>query len=195
MLSEAENEKELCSRCAIIGEIYYHEKQFDSAWVYLTKVYNETQNPEAKKQAAEWLVKICKVQGRMTEMYEYAELLVPFANQEENQSEVKSHMTELYNAFRQAKLSRQHRQMLKKKTTQVIVIVGVLVVGLLAYVFLYHRNRKRKQLLEKQIKEEQLSHNMKQKALSGRLKQSNQRLQETLKKMILKINIKIIIFV
>ncbi len=183
LLSEAENEKELCSRCAIIGEIYYHEKQFDSAWVYLTKVYNETQNPEAKKQAAEWLVKICKVQGRMTEMYEYAELLVPFANQEENQSEVKSHMTELYNAFRQAKLSRQHRQMLKKKTTQVIVIVGVLVVGLLAYVFLYHRNRKRKQLLEKQIKEEQLSHNMKQKALSGRLKQSNQRLQETLKKI------------
>ena len=73
--------------------------------------------------------------------------------------------------------------MLKKKTTQVIVIVGVLVVGLLAYVFLYHRNRKRKQLLEKQIKEEQLSHNMKQKALSGRLKQSNQRLQETLKKI------------
>ena len=48
LLSEAENEKELCSRCAIIGEIYYHEKQFDSAWVYLTKVYNETQNPEAK---------------------------------------------------------------------------------------------------------------------------------------------------
>ena len=63
-----------------------------------------------------------------------------------------------------------------------LVIIG-LAVGLLAYVFLYHSNRKRKQLLEKQIREEQFAHNMKQKALSGRLKHSNQKLQETLKRI------------
>ena len=183
LLSEAENEKEYCSRCAIIGEIYYHEKQFDSAWVYLTTVFRNSQSIQSKRQAAEWLVEICKVQSKEYEILEYADFLIPYANQEENQSEVKSHLTEWYNAFRQAKLSMQHRQMLKKSTTQIIVIVGVLIVGLLTSVFLNHKNRKRKQLLEKQIKEEQLSHDMTQKALSGRLKQSNQRLQETLRKI------------
>ena len=67
-------------------------------------------------------------------------------------------------------------------TIGLVVLVGLLV-GLLAYVFLYHKNKRRKRLLEKQIKEEQFSHDMKQKALSGRLKQSNQKLQETLKKI------------
>jgi hypothetical protein len=73
--------------------------------------------------------------------------------------------------------------MAKKNTTISLVVIGVLIVGLLSYILLYHYNRRRKQHLEKQIKEEQLSHDMKQKALSGRLKQSNQKLQEVLNKI------------
>ena len=178
LLSESENEKEYCSRCAIIGEIYYHEKLYDSAWIYLNKVFHNSQSKYFKKQVAEWLVEICRVQNRNTETFDYVEFLVPFANQEENQSEIKSHLAELYNAFRQAKLSRRHRQMVKRSTTIGLVIVGGLIVGLLVYVFLYHNNKRRKQFLEKQFKEEQLSHNMKQKALSGRLKRSNEELRK-----------------
>ena len=183
VMNQASSETEYLSRCLTIGGIFYQEKQLDSAWYYLNKVYNNTKSIASKKQTAEWLVGICKAQGKDTEAFEYAGFLVPFANLEENQSEVKSQLTELYSAFRQAILSRHHQLEVKKNTTIALTVMGVLIVGLLAYVFLYHKNRRRKQFLEKQIKEEQISHDMKQKALSGRLKQSNQKLQETLKKI------------
>ncbi len=182
IMSQSNSEKEYLSRYLTIGEVFYFEKQLDSAWFYLDKVYNTTESIASKKQAAEWLIDIGKAQNRK-EDYKYADFLAPFANQEENQGEVKSHLTELYNAFRQANLSRQHRQIVKKFMIIGLVVLVGLLVGLLAYVFLYHKNKRRKQFLEKQIKEEQLSHDMKQKALSGRLKQSNQKLQETLKKI------------
>ena len=182
IMSQSNSEMEYLSRYLTIGEVFYYEKQLDSAWFYLDKVYNTTESIASKKQAAEWLIDIGKAQNRK-EDYKYADFLAPFANQEENQGEVKSHLTELYNAFRQANLSRQHRQIVKKFMTIGLVVLVGLLVGLLAYVFLYHKNKRRKQLLEKQIKEEQLSHDMKQKALSGRLKQSNQKLQETLKRI------------
>ena len=181
LLSQANNEAESLLRCLTIGGIFYQEKQMDSAWYYLNRVYNNTKSIASKKQAAEWLAEICKTQGKDTETFEYASFLVPFANQEENQSEVKSQLTELYNAYWQAYLASQHRKTAKKNMTLGLVIVGGLMVGILAYVLLYHKNKRRKQLLEKQLIEEQLSHDMKQKALAGRLKQSNQKLHETLK--------------
>ncbi len=183
LLNNAKTETEYLSRCLTIGEIYFHEKQFDSAQYYINNVYNKTKSIASKKQAAEWMLDISKTQGKDDEILEYADFLAPFANQEENQSEVKSQLTELYNAFRQSNLTRQHQRMAKKNTTISLVVIGVLIVGLLSYILLYHYNRRRKQHLEKQIKEEQLSHDMKQKALSGRLKQSNQKLQEVLNKI------------
>ena len=182
ILGHANSETEYVARCLSIGGVLFNEKQWDSAWFYLNKVYNNTKSIASKKQAAEWLVEICKMQGRDAEVLEYASFLIPFANQEENQSEIKSQLTELYNAFRQAILSRQHQQEVRKNTRIGLVVVGGLIAGLMAYIFLNHHNRRQKQLLAKQIEEEKLSHDMKQKALSGRLKQSNQKLQETLKR-------------
>ena len=182
ILGHANSETEYVARCLSIGGVLFNEKQWDSAWFYLNKVYNNTKSIASKKQAAEWLVEICKMQGRDAEVLEYASFLIPFANQEENQSEIKSQLTELYNAFRQAILSRQHQQEVRKNTRIGLVVVGGLIAGLMAYIFLNHHNRRQKQLLAKQIEEEKLSHDMKQKALSGRLKQSNQKLHETLKR-------------
>ena len=181
IMRQSKSETEYLLRSLTKGEVFYQEKQLDSAWYYLNKVYNNTKNIASKKQAAEWLLDISKNQRKDNETHEYANFLAPFANQEENQSEIKSQLTELYNSFRQAYLSRQHQQVVKKYMKTGLVVLAVLLIGLLAYVHLYHKNRRRKQLLEKQIKEEQFSHDMKQKALSGRLKQSNQKLQETLK--------------
>ena len=124
IMSQSNSEMEYLSRYLTIGEVFYYEKQLDSAWFYLDKVYNTTESIASKKQAAEWLIDIGKAQNRK-EDYKYADFLAPFANQEENQGEVKSHLTELYNAFRQANLSRQHRQIVKKfMTIGLVVLVG-----------------------------------------------------------------------
>ena len=178
IMSQSNSETEYLLRSLTKGEVFYQEKQLDSAWYYLNKVYNNTKSIASKKQAAEWLLDISKNQRKDDEIHEYANFLAPFANQEENQSEIKSQLTELYNSFRQAHLSRQHQQMVKKYMTIGLVVLVGLLVGLLAYVFLYHKNKRRKRLLEKQIKEEQFSLDMKQKALSGRLKKSNEEVRK-----------------
>ena len=174
LLSETENENERITRYSYIGEILFHEKQLDSAWAFLSIVFQETSDISLKKQSAERLVEICKVQPRDERIIEeYVDFLVPYANQEENKSEIKSQLTEFYKTFIQERLEQQHhketRRHLKQAST---VIIGMLFV-ILIISLLYHKNRKHKQNLETLIESERQAHKMQQAALAGRLRRSN----------------------
>ena len=173
LLSESENNLERFARCATIGELFYREAQLDSAWHYLNMVYHETPNIGTKKQAAEWLVEICKVKDRVAEMHEFASFLVPFANQEENKSNIKSQLTQLFNTFIQAKSNRQHQMEANKRAKLTITVIGSLIVVLLIIIFLHVRNKQHKRKLEAQIEKERHAHKVQQAALAGRLKRSN----------------------
>ena len=182
LIALSKSEKEYFSRCLNIGEIYYHEKRFDSALVYLNKVFRSTQSLSAKKQAAEWLVEICKAQGREEEIIDYAGFLAPFATQDEDKGIIKSQLAEFCNVYKQHELEQRNKQEVYKRTRRsVIIIIGILVV-MLSFVFLYWKSKRKKRNLEMQIKEEQYTHEMKQKALLGRLKQSNEALRIQKKK-------------
>ena len=180
LLSRSESEKEFLSRCALIGEIFYREKQYDSAWVYLNKVFYETSTIGSKKQAAEWLAEICKIQGREDDILEYADFLVPFANLNENQSAKKSQLTTLYQEYEQKKKDSQHRKDITKNQRIANKAIGLLL-GLITFVaILYlvnkkrHRNvRKQKEETEKCLEVERHAHKMEQAALAGRLRKSN----------------------
>ena len=183
LLCQAETNKEYLARCLCMGSILYHEKYFDSAQVYLSKVYKNTENIGSKKQAAEWLVEICKAQGKDSEIIEYADFLVPFANQEENKSEIKSQLIEIYNLFKQKELNQKHQQVTKRNFELAITVVGTLFFITLIVIVLYRKNMKRQRNLEVQMEATQYAHEMQQKALSGRLKKSNETLREALKKI------------
>ena len=173
LLSRSESTMEHMARCASIGEVYYREKKFDSAWHYLNMVYCKTTSIGIKKQTAEWLVEICKTQDRASEMHEYAEFLVPFASKEENNSGIKSQLTKIYNAFLQTRTDRQHQMETKKHAKQVIAIIGSLLFILLMIIILNVQNKRHKRKLETQIETERHSHKMQQAALAARLRQSN----------------------
>ena len=178
LFSKAESNRERITRYAYIGEIFFHEKQLDSAWMFLNIVFQETSDIGLKKQVAERLVEICKAQQRNTMILEYADFLVPFANQEENKSEIKSQLTELYKTFIQERLERQHYKETRTHITQALtVIVGMFFVILLISL-LYYKNRRHKQNLETLIEFERQAHKIQQAALSGRLKRSNAALKE-----------------
>jgi len=181
LLSESENNLERFARCATIGEIYYREAQLDSAWHYLNMVYHETPNIGTKKQAAEWLVEICKVKGRVVEMHEFAGFLVPFANQEENNGGIKSQLTELYNTFKQKELERQHKMETNRHAKRTIATIGCLLFVMLIILILYFRNKLHKRNLETQMEVERHTHKVQQAALAGRLKRSNAALKEQAK--------------
>ncbi len=153
LLSQAKNGQEYLARCLNIGEIFYHEKEYDSALVYLTKVFGESDHLDSRKQAAEWLVEICKSRGEDTGTY--AEFLVPFANKEENKSAVKSQLTEVYKVFWQNQLERQHHRLIKTNIKwTIIILVGFLFV-LFIVTILYFQKKKRLSSIECQVKQEQ----------------------------------------
>jgi hypothetical protein len=178
LLVRSESKQEYISRCLTIGEVYYHERLFDSAWLYLNIVYKETKSISSKKQAAEWLVDIYKILGEKDEMIKYAEFLVPFANHEENKSEIKSQVTELYNEFGQNKLEQQHQKEISRHLKWFLMAFSGMSLIILIIMVINHNNKQKKHHLESQIYKEKQTHNMEQKALSGRLKKSNEALRE-----------------
>ena len=178
LLSKSESSCEITSRYSYIGEILFHEEQLDSAWMYFSKVFQETPNIGLKKHAAERLVEICKAQRRNQVILQYADFLVPFANQEENKSEIKSQMTELYKTFVQEKLERQHKKEISKNNRQALATIAGMLFVILIISLLYHKNRRHKQDLETLIESERQAHKLQQAALAGRLKRSNAALKE-----------------
>ena len=185
LIAQAESEEEKLVRYAFVGEVFYQEKQFDSAWHYLLKEYENSSNVGLKKQAAEWLVEICEMENRHSDADEFTRFLIPFANLNENQSHIKSQLTELYQNFKQKKQERQHQLYTRKAMKWGFRIVGFFVVlSIMTFVFgnIVRKNNKRlrkeKQAAEKQLESERYAHKMKQKALGGRLKQSNAALRK-----------------
>ena len=177
ILSNANSEKEYYSRCLSIGETYYQEQQFDSAWYYLKKVFENTQSEDSKRLAAQRLVEICKAQGKEPEAKEYADFLVPFATKGEEQSFLKSQLTEQYKSHVQSRLERE-RQKEKMKSQRLTIVIVSLLILMSFIIILYHRNKRKKHNLETQIAAEMHSHQIQQDALSGRLKQKNQEVRE-----------------
>ena len=177
LLKQAETDKEKLSRCFTIGAIYYDETLYDSAFLYLYRVYEGTSSVGSKKQAAEWLAEIYKSQGKESEAYEYFNYLAPFATLEENKSNIKSQLAELCNNHKQRQTELVHQKRINKQTSRTSFVIIGLGVVVFCYFVLYRTNKRKKQRLEVQIKQEQYAHEIKQRALSGRLKQSNEALR------------------
>ena len=177
LLALSDSKKEYLSRCLTIGEIFFHEIQYDSAFVYLNEVYNYSESIDSKKQAAEWLVEICKAQERSAEIMEYADFLVPFANVNENSSFLKSQLTELCNTYEQGRqktmLQHKQKETLRKSVFITMGIVLVSLVGFIIYLFINMRRRET----------ERHAHRMQLAALSSRLKKSNKALRDTSKQL------------
>jgi uncharacterized membrane-anchored protein YhcB (DUF1043 family) len=129
-----------------------------------------------KRQAAECLVEIGNAKG--IEVHAYTDFLVPFANQEENKSEIKSQLTELYKVFGQAQQERHHQEEMRRHRNQSIAVVVGLSFVILIVLSLYHNSKRHKQQLKLRIDEEKHAHNIEKKALSSRLKKSNETLRE-----------------
>ena len=131
MLLLSESPKEYYSRSMAIGEVYYHEQRYDSALLFLNKVYRESESNGNERQAAEFLVKICKLQGLNFD--EYADFLVQFANQEENNSGVKTHLVALYSGHTDNRLQKSHEYETSRIMQTAAIILAFLSILLLTY--------------------------------------------------------------
>lgn len=155
ILNQADNEIEFLSRYLILGDFYYQEKMWDSAWYYLNVVFNSTKNPDSKILSAQRLQDICQKTGDSLFLKHYILYLSQQANSSDVKASLHSQLTELYRIYIQNNLERQHRQLIKEKRIRfAVVLVGLLFV-ILILSFLYHRRNKTVGVLTNQIMEEQ----------------------------------------
>ena len=187
LLDLSESDREFYSGCLSIGEIYYEEKKYDSAWKYLTMVFDESPSTDSRKQAAEWLVEICQVKKRDESSY-FANFLVPFANENENKSTLKSLLSKQYNDYIHLKQEKQYQKTTYERLRRIGIAISALLVITMALAFRYFANKRKKKRLEKQIMEERQAHEAKQKAMGGRLRESNEalRIQRSNNKLLLR---------
>ncbi len=182
LLTESVSEEEYLVRCSHIGEVFYHERRFDSASHYLKLVYCRSDKEGLKKQAAEWLVEICNSKGEKAEATEYTSFLAPYANQEENNSNLKSSLISCYTEFKQNESDKRYKTEITKQTNrQRMITFAMIIIVIITIIAISFKNRRKKQKLKAQIEVERQAHKTQQAALAGRLKRSNDELKKTTK--------------
>ncbi len=193
--AQATDEVERMTRYSAIGDIYYEERQYDSAIVYLTSVYKKSNQILLQRQAAEYLHDIYKNHRKTDKADEFA---LPHSESisaiPESQAQV-SLLNDLFKVYlnqKQEKKAIAERQKAVRKAIYVIVPIAIMSV----LVILIWAKRRERILSKKQLAEtdraleeadkqhEQAmetileAHRIEQAALSGRLKRSNQKLRD-----------------
>ena len=175
LLSLSESPKEYYSRCLAIGEVYYLEQQYDSAWHFFNTVFRGSESVGPKKQAAERLAEIGKRCG--LDSGECTDYLVPLVNQEENKSEIKTLLAGQYSIHLKKDHDIGHRREIILHKRKTCIIIGIAVFLFLVYFVFYHVTKYKKKLKEARFSEEQYAHQMEKKALIGKLKKKDETLR------------------
>ena len=181
----AESNHELLARYLVIGDIYYYEGHYDSAWVYLKQVYDNPSAPDSKMLATERLQEISIKNGDTLKAREYALARSQYVTAKDEDGKLHSTLTGLCQQYEQIKQETQHRLKVQKATRRWGIVLGiVLALAVVVSVFLT-LSRKRNQRLKTEkedvgrlLETERHAHKMQQSSLSNRLKRSNEELRE-----------------
>ena len=181
----AESDHELLARYLIIGDINYYEGNYDSSWVYLKQVYDNTTNPDSKMLAAERLQEMSLQNGDTTQAKAYALTQSQYVTLKDQDGMQHSALTKLCQQYEQNKQDIQHSLRTKKATRRWGSVLGI-VMALAAVVSIsLALSRKRNKRLQSEnenagrlLETERQTHKMQQAALSGRLKKSNEELRD-----------------
>ena len=131
MLAKANNYNEKLTRYLTIGCIFYEEKQYDSAIVYLEKVYNDNDDLLSKMQAADYLREIYRNQGDTIKSNRFSEVLAGNTIKEYNKKVRTSKVNELFQQHLKHTANNnfiKEKSAARKQTAIIILPVSVLLV-------------------------------------------------------------------
>ena len=162
---------ELMARYLVIGNIYFYENQFDSAYTYLRKVYENMTDRDSRMLSAERLQEMSFANGDTLLAKEYALTRSRLATMPDQEGNTHAILTALCLQYEQNKQEARHRS--ESKRTIDFIIKAFMIVALVVIIMGL--------LLVKQNKSwvtEHHAHKIQQAALAGRLKKSHQELRE-----------------
>ena len=210
MVVMAEDDDEKLTRYLLIGDIYFEELRFDSARIFLDPVFMNKDDAISQIQAAEYLRILYDSLNEKEKSDYYVHFLAANKPMEYESDAKVSSLSELYKSHleknqkqQSEKEKQEERKRAIKKTIFIIIPILFFVVFIL---FLFVRNKHRKNILAKEefhqqqleakdanarkrmeerekkhaeaMEAERQAHRMEQTAMSGRLKRSNQEVRE-----------------
>ena len=195
VVGQTTDENEKLTRYLTIGDIYYEEKQYDSAMFYLEFVFENSINESSRIRAAEFLRKVYEDLGNNEKEDKYVRYLANHKKLEAENKVSVSKLNELFQDYLGQKRERQIEAERKASIRNLLMtaIPIALMASLVVFVLVKHRSRKQlrrqqeqvdkaleeKTLLhEQELEAERRIHLQKQAAMSGRLKKRNQELRE-----------------
>lgn len=176
LLASSESEDEYLSRCLCIGDIYYREKEWDSARFYLNKVFCFSNSINSRILSAQHLREISITIGDSLSINDYTYFLSQHANVGDLQASLHSQLTDLQRSFEQNRKNRLHLTQQEELIKRSVIVATVLLTTAFVILGLLIANKKR-------LKSERHAHKMHQAALSRRLKNSNKTLKYTTKQL------------
>ncbi len=183
MATQTKDEDERLTRFFTIGSIYFEIRQFDSAMVYLTRVFENKDNVVMKRGAARSLRDIFQVKGDTLKATQYARYQVENPALEAESNRQVSQLNELFQQHLQweqerAEAERQQAARLRRNRMIVVVSVLVAVAVLLAWLLIRRKMKQQRDAASQQMEAVQEAHRLEKASMSGRLKRSNQELRE-----------------
>lgn len=144
MVAQTNNYNEKLTRYLTVGFIFYNEKQYDSAVVYLEKVYTDNNDFLSKMQAAEYLREIYRTQGDTVKSDQFSQVLADNALKEYDKKAKTSNANELYQQHAKNTANKRfikEKSATRMRTALIIIPISVLFV---AIVFLVTRKWSKK---------------------------------------------------
>ena len=183
MATQTKDEDERLTRFFTIGSIYFEIRQFDSAMVYLTRVFENKDNVVMKRGAARSLRDIFQVKGDTLKATQYARYQVENPALEAESNRQVSQLNDLFQQhlqWEQERAEAERQQAARLRRNRMIVVASVLVVVAALLAWLLHRRKMKQQRDEasQQMEAEREAHRLEKASMSGRLKKSNQELRE-----------------
>ena len=183
MATQTKDEDERLTRFFTIGSIYFEIRQFDSAMVYLTRVFENKDNVVMKRGAARSLRDIFQVKGDTLKATQYARYQVENPALEAESNRQVSQLNDLFQQHLQweqerAEAERQQAARLRRNRMIVVVCVLVAVAALLAWLLIRRKMKQQRDEASQQMEAVQEAHRLEKASMSGRLKRSNQELRE-----------------
>ena len=183
MAAKASGTNERTTRFIPIGDIYFDAQIYDSALVYLTQVFENTDDVLLKRDFAGKLRNIYQGRGDTLKAARYAMFQAENAVSEAESNAQVSKLNELFQQHLQweqerAEAERQQAARLRKNRMIVVVSVLVVVAALLAWLFYRRKMKQQRDAASQQMEAVQEAHRLEKASMSGRLKRSNQELRE-----------------
>ena len=183
MEAQATGDYERQARFTTIGSIYYLDKQYDSALVYLIPVFENRNDADRQNVVAPYLRNLYLDIGDTVKAAQFAMYQAEKTVSEGESNAQVSQLNELFQQHLQweqerAEAERQQAARLRKNRIIVVVCALVVVAALLAWLLIRRKMKQQRDEASQQMEAEREAHRLEKASMSGRLKRSNQELRE-----------------